>query len=98
VIHEFYASGVGKLAIPAPIARSAVDGLIEWRPLPPLHATIRRAWYWCDTAQINFWDALILAAAEQSGCRWLLSEDFQPGRQYGTVTVVNPFAQQPADF
>src|SRR5713101_4720686 len=31
------------------------------------------------------------SAAEQAGCAWLLTEDFQVGRKLGRVTVVNPF-------
>jgi predicted nucleic acid-binding protein len=42
-------------------------------------------------AQLSYWDALIVAAAERSGARYLLSEDFQADRQYGDVRVVNPF-------
>jgi hypothetical protein len=28
-----------------------------------------RAWHWSDRAGIAFWDSLILAAAELSGCQ-----------------------------
>jgi predicted nucleic acid-binding protein len=57
---------------------------------------IRRAWHWMDEAQLSYWDALILSSsAEASGCQWLLSEDFQNGRAYGSVTVINPFSQAP---
>jgi predicted nucleic acid-binding protein len=38
---------------------------------------------------------MIVAAAEQTGCRYLLSEDFQAGRRFGDVTVVNPFETGP---
>jgi predicted nucleic acid-binding protein len=38
------------------------------------------------------WDAVILAAASQGGCRYLLSEDLQDGFTWGGVTVLNPFA------
>lgn len=40
----------------------------------------------------SIWDAVILAAASQAGCRLLLSEDLQDGFTWGGVTVVNPFA------
>jgi len=40
----------------------------------------------------SIWDAVILSAASQSGCRLLLSEDLQDGFTSGGVTVVNPFA------
>ena len=98
VVNEFYSNAVGKLRIPPRIARETVNDLMRWKPEPPIHATIHRAWHWCDTAQVNFWDALIVAAAEQSGCRWLLSEDFQAGRKFGNLTVVNPFQRAPAEF
>jgi predicted nucleic acid-binding protein len=38
------------------------------------------------------WDAVILAAAAQAGCRYLLSEDMHDGFSWRSVTVVNPFA------
>jgi predicted nucleic acid-binding protein len=39
-----------------------------------------------------------VAAAERSGCTWLLSEDFQAGRQLGHETLVNPFEKPPEEF
>lgn len=42
--------------------------------------------------QLGIWDAVILSAASQAGCRMLLSEDLQEGFTWGGVTVVNPFA------
>lgn len=98
VVYEFYSNAVRKLGIPAATARRAVEQWTEWNPQQPTLTLIRRAWHWCDAAQINFWDALIVAAAEQSGCRWLLSEDFQAGQRFGAVTVVNPFRRAPAEF
>ena len=41
--------------------------------------------------QISLWDAMILAAAESSGARELLSEDLNHGQNYGQVCVINPF-------
>lgn len=98
VIHEFYAKAVQKLGVPQIIARHAVDLLQAWKPEPPSHATVQRAWHWCDSAKISFWDALIVAAAEQSGCRYLLSEDFQTGRRFSALTVIDPFQRSPKEF
>ena len=39
----------------------------------------------------DIYDALILAAAIEAGCETLYSEDFQHGRRFGDLTVVNPF-------
>ena len=40
---------------------------------------------------LAFYDALILAAAIEAGCETLFSEDFQHGRRFGDLMVVNPF-------
>jgi predicted nucleic acid-binding protein len=40
---------------------------------------------------ISFYDGLILQAAADLGCSTLYSEDFQHGRVYSGVEVVNPF-------
>jgi predicted nucleic acid-binding protein len=41
---------------------------------------------------LSIWDAVILAACVEAGCRLLLSEDLQDGFTWRGVTVVNPFA------
>jgi predicted nucleic acid-binding protein len=41
--------------------------------------------------QLPWYDALILASALSLGCNELLSEDFQHGRQFDALTVMNPF-------
>ena len=42
--------------------------------------------------KIGIWDGVMFAAAAETGCRLLLSEDLQEGFTWGGVTVVNPFA------
>jgi predicted nucleic acid-binding protein len=69
-----------------------------WQPVETTIGLIERAWHWTDEARLSYWDSLILAAAERAGCNWLLSEDFQPGRRLGDVTVVSPFGADPAEF
>ena len=41
--------------------------------------------------QTSLWDALILAAAQNSGATTLISEDLSHGQNYGGIRVVNPF-------
>jgi len=41
---------------------------------------------------LSIWDAIILSASAEAGCRLLLSEDMPEGFTWGGVTVVNPFA------
>lgn len=42
--------------------------------------------------QLSIWDAVILSAAAEAGCRLLLSEDLHEGFTWKGVTVTNPFA------
>lgn len=41
--------------------------------------------------QYSLWDAIMLAAAAQAGCRVLLSEDMQDGFIWRGVEIRNPF-------
>ena len=59
---------------------------------------VREAWQWVDAAQLNYWDALIVAAAQRAGARYLLWEDFQEERTFGEVEVLNPFLHSPREF
>jgi predicted nucleic acid-binding protein len=42
--------------------------------------------------QLRIWDAVVLSAAAEAGCRLLLSEDLQEGFTWKGVTVTNPFS------
>ncbi|HEU5451456.1 MAG TPA: hypothetical protein VFU76_05695, partial [Terriglobales bacterium] len=52
---------------------------------------LQRAWDVEDEYRLSFWDALIVAAAKASSCRYLLTEDLQAGQDFAGVVVVNPF-------
>lgn len=95
VLHEFYANAVRKLGVPAPEAREAVAVFSKWRPGGMNLSVVERGWYWMDRAQLSYWDSLILASAERLGCSLLLSEDFQTGRSFEGVRVINPFEESP---
>ncbi len=41
--------------------------------------------------RLSFYDALIIAAADQANCAILLTEDMQHGKRMGTLTIRNPF-------
>jgi predicted nucleic acid-binding protein len=60
--------------------------------------TIEEAWGVQDRYGYSWWDSLIVAAALQSGCRYLLSEDLQAGQVIDTMTIISPFAQDPEEI
>ena len=53
---------------------------------------------WTDAAlllkqryETQFFDSLLLAAAQENGCDEILTEDLNDGQLYGSVKAVNPF-------
>lgn len=74
----------------------ARDALLSWRDSFPIVETspeiMLTAVDLATDHQLGIWDAVILSAASQAGCRLLLSEDFQEGFTWAGVTVVNPFS------
>jgi predicted nucleic acid-binding protein len=98
VLHEFYWNAVRKMRLEPAKAREMVEDISQWKPVDTSLGLAQRAWYWMDAAQLPYWDALILAAAQRSGARYLLSEDFQSARRYEDIQVLNPFERSPTEF
>ena len=99
VLHEYYVTVTGKLrpGLPVEEARRDVRSLRAWMPIPLGADLIERAWSLQDRVSINFWDALIVAAAHAASCTVLLSEDMQDGMRLDGLRVVDPFAHDPRD-
>ena len=57
---------------------------------------IEAAWQVQEQNGLSWWDSLIVAAADLSGCDYLLSEDLHDGQLFGRVRVVDPFRHTPA--
>ena len=94
---EFFRVVTGKCGVP-PAEAAAIVG--AWRDVFSVHAADAEALTAAMDAvaghNLAFWDAMIWAAARQAGCRLLLSEDLQHGRELGGVAFVNPFAEPAA--
>ncbi|MGI8423815.1 MAG: PIN domain-containing protein [Chloroflexota bacterium] len=99
VLHEFYATVTRKLTrlCPPAQARAMVRDLLGWGPLTPDRFTLDQAWSVQDRFGLSWWDALIVASAQAARCAHLLTEDLQPGQDFGGVVVVNPFLTEPAE-
>ncbi len=54
---------------------------------------VRNAMFIKHEYNIQFYDALIVAAAEKLGCHEIISEDFNSGQIYRGMVAVNPFEQ-----
>jgi predicted nucleic acid-binding protein len=71
--------------------------MMDWLCAPLTADLLTDAWRIEDAHRTSFWDALLLASANASGCSHFLSEDLNDGQDYGGVTVVNPFRHAPED-
>jgi predicted nucleic acid-binding protein len=93
VLQEFYNTVTRKLASPLPKdkARVVVDRFTYWC-VATTPEEIKRAFQIEDVARINFWDAMIIAAAIKSGATRILSEDLNPGQTIAGIQIENPFA------
>lgn len=94
VLQEFYVNVTKKLATPVSrsTAREVISSYGAWVLEPTTPETVTRAIDISEMAQIMFWDALIVASAEQVQASQIYSEDLNAGQTIAGVTIVNPFA------
>ena len=73
----------------------AMEFVTKWREVFVVHCadeeTVMRAIDAVPRHDLAFWDAMMWAVARQARCDFLISEDFQDGRQIEGVTFVKPF-------
>lgn len=97
VLNEFYSVATRKLkpAMPAGDARAEVRRYQRWQPWMIDHATVEAAWAVESRYGLSYWDALMVAAAQQQGCAALLTEDLQHDQVIDGVRILNPFIVGP---
>ena len=95
VLQEFYVNVTRKLATPVArsTAREVVSSYGAWVHEPTTPDTVTRAIDIAEMAQIMFWDALIVASAEQVQATHVYSEDLNAGQIIAAVKIVNPLAE-----
>ncbi|MGY6629494.1 MAG: PIN domain-containing protein [Wenzhouxiangella sp.] len=93
ILKEYYQVVTRRLqpGMPVDEAREDIRGLQTWNPQDINAATLEVAWVVEDRFGFSWWDSLIVASAQQAGCRYLLSEDLQNQQAIGPLTVINPF-------
>ncbi len=76
-------------------ARKLVRRYRTWRPWIVDEATMDLACDIQDRFSFSYWDGLMLAAAQQQGCGYLLTEDLQHLQQVDSVQIIDPFQLTP---
>ncbi len=91
-IGEFYnASTKKKIIRPADAAREALTLMTIFLTFPATgkaHVVAARE---APAGRFSYWDAVLLASADEAGCTTILSEDMADGAKLGNITVRNPF-------
>lgn len=97
VLNEYYVNATRKLTPPIKQgdARAEVRRYQHWKPWQIDHQTVETAWAIEARFQLNYWDALIVASAQQQGCRYVLSEDLRHHQQIDSVQILDPFLSGP---
>lgn len=92
VLQEFYVNVT--LKIPRPLEFAEARGLLQnyhaWQIEVPTAATVERASEIQERNRLSFWDAMIVATAEQGGVDTLLTEDLNHSQLIEGIRVENP--------
>lgn len=80
-----------KVGLPARQAFEYVRAFAEWPVVEMTPELVLAALGLSQRSRISPWDAAILEAARQAGCKTVLSEDLGDGHVYSGITVENPF-------
>jgi predicted nucleic acid-binding protein len=90
VLQEFYVVATRKLGIEALLAKQIVQRFENFEVVTISPRMIYTAIDCSITAQISFWDALIVITAEISKCEFIWTEDLNPGQVIRDVRIMNP--------
>jgi predicted nucleic acid-binding protein len=93
VLQEFFTVATRKLKRPLS-TQQALRYIDEFAECPIVIndvETIRTAALFSSREPISFWDALLIAAALESGATILYTEDLQHNRNLPGLRIVNPF-------
>lgn len=97
VLNEYFVNVTRKLkpGLSPEEAWDDVEALFAWNPLAIDMSILTRAFAVQRRYLISWWDSMIVAAAESTGCTHILSEDLSDDTSYFGITVENPFAIMP---
>lgn len=92
VLQEYCNVALKRLRLPAAHIRAQLDLYEQFEVVQVTPAVIRAGLDLHQTRSVAFYDALIMASAQLSGCNVLFSEDMNTGETMAGVVIVNPFA------
>jgi predicted nucleic acid-binding protein len=98
VLNAYYVGATQHFAMPQGDARAKLRRYQLWQPWQIDHQTVETAWGVEARFGLPYWDALIVAAAAQSGASHVLSLDLPHGQQFDGVTIFSPLVATPTEL
>jgi predicted nucleic acid-binding protein len=92
VLQEFYVNSTRKMPKPLTPAQAQMvaEEYLPWCVSPSL-LDVTAAMRIAQENMLDYWDALLVAAAARSGAERLLTEDLNHNQRVAGVLIVNPF-------
>src|SRR5215210_2824819 len=78
--------------------RDEVESLRTWGDKPLDEDEVDLAWSVRERFGYQWFDCLLVAAAQHADCRFFLTEDMTHGAVVGSVTLIDPFRTSPHDI
>jgi predicted nucleic acid-binding protein len=93
VLQEFFVTITRKVTNPLGVkeVKILVGNLSFWKVYATNEMDVLGAIDLHQQFKLSFWNAMIVWRAQQLACRTLYSEDLNPGQQFDTVEIINPF-------
>lgn len=98
VLQEFYNASTSKLKLEKIFIKNLVHSYQNMEIVTVNPQIIEQAIDISIIFQLSFWDSLIVAAAEQAKCVYLISEDLNSGQTIRGIKIVNPFGDEGKRF
>lgn len=98
VLHEFYNASTSKLKLEKIVVKNIVHSYQNMEIVTIDPQIIEQAIDISIIFQLSFWDSLIVAAAEQAKCEYLISEDLNNGQNIRGIKIINPFKSEGVRF
>jgi predicted nucleic acid-binding protein len=93
-LSEFYSVVTRKgIARPRDAATLADDWLDIYPTVGATPTAVRAALATAASGKASYWDALLIATAEEAGCVAIVTEDLAAGARLGGVEICNPFGR-----
>jgi len=98
VLNAYYVATTQHFGMAQGDARAKLRRYQLWQPWQIDHQTVETAWGVEARFGLPYWDALIVAAAAQSGASHVLSLDLPHGQPFDGVTILSPLMATPAEL